>query len=192
MAGSDALDSSGDGGPATKAGLEQPCYIAIDGSGNLFIGRNAKHYPIRRVDAQTGIITSLDLSKLTGHKLKYVRVINDPKGNLYAVEPFRIFRLDLAPKTLSLIAGSKEGFGGDGGPATKARFRSINDLAFDSQGNLFIADSLNNRVRRIDKRTGIVTTVAGNGLPLHRGGFDKMPIQLLPRPVGSSGIRFER
>jgi sugar lactone lactonase YvrE len=94
----------------------------------------------------------------------------DDKGDLYIsdIGAHRIFKLDRRGR-LIVIAGTGEGgFGGDGGPATKARLFAPHDLAFDSAGDLLIADTFNHRVRRID-RHGTITTVAGDGKAAYSG-----------------------
>jgi trimeric autotransporter adhesin len=119
FAGNGSRSFSGDGGPATIAGMSGATGVGLDADGNLFIADSANNR-IRRVDASTGIITT--------------------------------------------VAGSGVfGFSGDGGPATDAGLRGPARVALDVQGNLFIADSANHRIRRVDASTGIITTVAGNG-----------------------------
>src|SRR5208282_2408705 len=108
---------SGDGGAATSAILASANGIARDSSGNLFFSDGSINNRVRRVDAVTGVITT--------------------------------------------VAGG--GTGGDGGPATSASLAVPTGLVLDSAGNLFIADSGHNRVRRVDAVTGIITTVAGGG-----------------------------
>jgi len=120
--GIDAL--SGDGGPASQASLAYPSGVAVDAQGDIFIAE-AGNCVIRRVDAVTGIITTV-------------------AGN----------------SQFGLVA---PGFSGDGGPATSALLNFPIAVALDTQGNLFIADTNNNRIRRVDAVTGIITTVAGNG-----------------------------
>jgi uncharacterized protein (TIGR03437 family) len=83
-------------------------------------------------------------------------------GNLYFSSGNSVFKID-ASGSLTLVAGnSRAGFSGDGGPAVSAKLNAPKGLAFDSAGNLYIADSLNNRVRKVDT-SGIITTFAGNG-----------------------------
>ena len=119
VAGNGTGSSSGDGGPAAAASINTPMGVALDGAGNLFISEFQGNR-IRRVDGQTGVITT--------------------------------------------IAGTGDsGFSGDGGPATSSVLSHAAGIAFDSIGNLYVADMGNNRVRRIDVQTGIITTVAGNG-----------------------------
>jgi hypothetical protein len=115
---------SGDGGPATLAELCQPWDVARDDEGNLFIA-DSNNNRIRRVDARTGIITTVAGS-------------GPPNG---------------------LEHYAQGGFAGDGGPATEARLNTPYGVAIDRTGNLFIADSGNGRVRRVDTR-GIITTFA--------------------------------
>jgi len=93
----------------------------------------------------------------------------DRQGNLFVLDPVndRVRRIDAKTGVITTIAGSTKGFGGDGGPAVKAKLDNPSAMAIDSLGNLYIAEFVNNRVRRVDARTGIITTVAGNGLP-HR------------------------
>jgi len=116
---------SGDGGPATSASLGPPNGVAVDARGDVFLD-DFVNGRIRRVDAVTGIITT--------------------------------------------VAGSGvSGYDGDGGPATSASLRGPKSVALDEQGNLFIGDWRNYRVRRVDTATGIITTVAGYGQSLFRG-----------------------
>jgi hypothetical protein len=70
-------------------------------------------------------------------------------------------------QNIKTIAGSTKGFGGDGGPAIRARLDNPSSIAMDSDGNLYIAEFVNHRIRRVDAHTGIIQTVAGNGLPNH-------------------------
>ncbi|HMV83733.1 MAG TPA: hypothetical protein PLD20_21145 [Blastocatellia bacterium] len=87
----------------------------------------------------------------------------DAKGDLYIsdIGAHQIFKLE--KDRLMLIAGTGDGgFGGDGGPATKAQLFAPHDLLFDADGNLLVADTQNHRIRRIDRR-GIITTIAGDG-----------------------------
>jgi DNA-binding beta-propeller fold protein YncE len=76
----------------------------------------------------------------------------------------RVLKLDYATRKISIVAGTgTRGFAGDGGPADKAQFNQPHSIALDPAGNLYVCDLLNNRVRRVDAKTGIVTTFAGNG-----------------------------
>ena len=90
----------------------------------------------------------------------------DVQGNIYLSDTFnhRVRRIDQKTGMITTVAGSgSAGFSGDGGPATKAQLNEPYGIVFDASGNLFVADRLNRRVRRVDGRTGIITTIAGNG-----------------------------
>ncbi len=110
-------------------------------------------------------------------------LVLDVNGNLYFTDigAHRIFKLLRSGKLL-LIAGTGEaGFSGDGGIATKAQLNSPHDLLFDKAGNLLIADTGNNRIRRID-RQGIITTIAGNGKALQSNFNGLAPATSLNNP----------
>src|SRR5579864_7584538 len=109
-------------------------------------------------------------------------VVFDRAGNLYFSDTFnnRIRRVDGASGVITTVAGNGEkGYSGDGGPATRAALNEPYGVVVDRAGNLYIADRLNRRVRRIDAATGTITTVAGNGEaaysgdggPAHRAGL---------------------
>ncbi|MBY0230043.1 MAG: hypothetical protein K2W96_12235 [Gemmataceae bacterium] len=90
----------------------------------------------------------------------------DGKGSLYVAEAGNhcVRRIDLKTGTISTVAGSgKKGYEGDAGPATKAAFNEILALAVTPEGDLYLCDRLNRRIRKVDGKTGIVTTVAGTG-----------------------------
>ena len=91
----------------------------------------------------------------------------DGAGNLFIADPSnaRVRRVDAATGVITTVAGTGEfGFGGDGGPATAARLDFSRGVTLDGAGNLFIADTYNHRVRRVDAATGIITTVAGTAV----------------------------
>jgi sugar lactone lactonase YvrE len=176
--------SGGDAGPATSAVLVYPTAVAADSSGNVFIA-DWSNNRIRRVDATTGIITTVAGNGIAGYSGdggpatsaslwgRFGDVAVDAHGNLFIadINDERIRRVDAVTGIISTVAGSGQpgmayipgGYSGDGGPATSATLDLPNGIALDSQGNLFIADTGNNRVRRVDAVTGIITTVAGDG-----------------------------
>ena len=118
--GGNPADGVGDGGPATAAQL-QATGLAVDAAGDLYINDCTNCARVRRVDASTGIITT--------------------------------------------VAGDgTPGFAGDGGPATAAQLADPSGIALDSAGNLYIADSFNNRIRKVDT-TGTISTFAGTNSP---------------------------
>ena len=132
---------------------------------------------IRRIDATAGIITTAAGNGIVGYggdggPAPSASVENsdgvaaDPQGNLFIADSSnnRIRRVDAVSGTITTVVGNgRGGFSGDGGPATSATLLGPYSVALDAQGDLFIGDSGNNRVRRVDGVTGIITTVAGNG-----------------------------
>ena len=96
----------------------------------------------------------------------------DAAGNLYFSDTFnnRIRRVDAAGGTITTVAGNEEkGYAGDGGPAISAALNEPYGVVIDRAGNLYIADRLNRRVRRIDGATGVITTLAGTGEAAYSG-----------------------
>ncbi|MGE3819451.1 MAG: hypothetical protein AB7I30_08450 [Isosphaeraceae bacterium] len=96
----------------------------------------------------------------------------DASGNLYVSDTFnhKVRRVDAKTGIVTTVAGNgQKGFSGDGGPATEARLDEPYGVVLDGSGNLFFADRLNRRVRRVDVKTGIVTTVAGDGSTKYSG-----------------------
>jgi cysteine-rich repeat protein len=181
VAGDGIAGFGGDGGPSTTARLGAPRAIAFDAAGNLFIAEEANRR-IRRVDGTTGIITTVagngqactavtypcgDGGLATAaalDSLNYLAV--DAAGNVFFTEwnvSNRVRRVDAVTGVVTTIAGAMaDGFAGDGGPATAALFNLPLGLTFDAGGNLYVADTENGRVRRIDP-LGVTTTVAGGG-----------------------------
>jgi sugar lactone lactonase YvrE len=181
VAGNGERNSNGDGGPAVAAGLEYPDSVAVDRQGNLFItqhGDGPESHRIRRVEAKTGIIRTLSVFEGAGiiadgrpvnpaSLVAPTGLLLDRSGNIFIIEPAngRVQRIDAGKSTITTIAGTTKGFGGDGGPAREAQLNNPHAMAMDIVGNLYIAEYVGNRVRRVDARTGIIETVAGNGLP---------------------------
>jgi sugar lactone lactonase YvrE len=111
----------------------------------------------------------------------------DAEGNLFFSDTFnhRVRRIDHASGTISTVAGSgKAGFSGDGGPAIEAQLNEPYGVVVDRNGTLFVADRLNRRIRRIDGRTKIITTVAGNGTTVHSGDGGRATEAGLVEPNG--------
>ena len=165
----------GDGGPATEARLNFPYDVAVDGNGNLYIADRDNHQ-VRKVDPSSVITTIAgtgergfdgDGGPATEARLNLpCGVVVDGAGNLYIVDSFnhRIRKVDTSG-VITTVAGSEErGFGGDGGPAAEARLRVPFSVAVDGAGNLYIVDSFNHRIRKVDT-SGVITTVAGTGEP---------------------------
>lgn len=181
--------------PATEA-LLSVNRVAIDQSDNLFISGFLSGL-IHRVDAQSGLIThiagtgNLQYSGDGGPALQAglspTGLAFDSSGNLYVVDEFnhRIRRIDAQTGVITTVAGTgKADFGGDGGPATSASLNRPKDIAFDSNGNLYLADALNNRIRRIDAQTGLIRTVAGEGTASFAGDGQPATQAMLFHPSG--------
>jgi sugar lactone lactonase YvrE len=179
VAGTGIIKFSGDGGPA-KVAQTNPVGIAFDKKGNLLIADNFNSR-IRRVVARTGIINTVagngnrqfsgDGGPAKNAGLRPDAVAIDAANNLLITDftNSRIRRVDARTKIINTVAGNgNREFSGDGGPATRAGLDPIG-LAIDRAGNLFIADFQNGRIRRVDAATGIITTVAGNGIPEFSG-----------------------
>jgi cysteine-rich repeat protein len=180
IAGNGTRDSySGDGGPAVAAGLAEAAGIAVDWNGNVLIADLGANR-IRRVDQTTGIIETVagngaagysgDGEPATAASLWYPSgVAVDGQGNVFIADVVngRIRRVDQATGIIETLAGVGYGYAGDGGPATLALLNmesGVSGISLDRQGNLFLADCWNFRVRKIDAVTGIIDTVAGNGV----------------------------
>jgi len=173
---------SGDGGAATSATLVYPLDLAFDSAGNLFFaefdvdfGDGVTNQRIRRVDAATGIITayagdgSLSFSGDGGPAI--AAGLNMPRGlafdssdNLYFADMINnvVRRVNAATGTISTVVGTPQtyGYSGDGGPALAAVLSSPYDLAIDADGNVFIADADNLRVRKVVGLTNAPPTAA--------------------------------
>ncbi|HEU0116448.1 MAG TPA: hypothetical protein VFQ80_17290, partial [Thermomicrobiales bacterium] len=177
LAGTGAATSSGDGGPGTAATVWQPFAVAIDAAGNVLFTDTLSRR-VRRI-APNGVVTAFagtgDLGSSGDGGPATAATFNRPSGivvdkagNVYISDELNHRIRKVAPNgTISTIAGTGEGFGGyggDGGPAKDAQFSFPVGLAVDGTGNLYIADSDNNRIRKIDAMTGVITTVAGSGL----------------------------
>ncbi len=167
---------TGDGGPATAAELNKPRGVYVDPSGNIYIADRENH-AIRKVDAITGIITTIAGTGSSGDSgdggpailaelNKPGGVFSDLSGNIYIADSdnHRIKKVDGATGIITTIAGTgSSGDAGDDGPATSASMNKPRGLWVDEYGNILIADTDNNRVKKVDTSTGIITTVAGNG-----------------------------
>ena len=147
----------GDGGPATKAAVNDPTAIAIDGSKFLYIVESFS--VIRRVDLKTGVIATVSTKRqLVG--VSSLAVESD--GRLIAAETWahRISRIDPVTGIVEVIVGGKRGFAGDGGPALYAELNSPEFVTTDAANNIYIADTFNFRIRRVDGKTGVITSIA--------------------------------
>ena len=175
IAGNGLWGFSGDGGPALQAGLNDPVAVAVDREGNVYIADYRDHR-IRKIDSSGTIATfaGTGVPGFSGDGGPAVQAeLNRPwgvevdgTGNVYIVDSYnhRIRRVDPSG-TITTIAGTgQNSFSGDGGPAVQAGLASPTGAAVDREGNVYIADRSNRRVRRIDP-SGTITTIAGTGQP---------------------------
>jgi len=175
FAGTGQAGYSGDGGPAAQAKLDQPFGIVRGPDRALYICDTNNHI-VRRV-APDGAISTIagagkrgysgDGGPATKAELNEPYEVRfDRRGNMFFVERLNhvVRRVDAKTKTISTVAGvGKAGFSGDGGPAAKAAMTQPHSIQFDRQGDLYICDIGNHRIRRVDMKTGVITTFAGTG-----------------------------
>ena len=175
-AGNGTAGFSGDNQSATKATLNSPNGLAINTTGDLFIA-DSNNNRVRMVDKISGIITTVagdgnfeysgDGTSAIDSSLKSPQdVAIDKQGNLLIADTFnnRIRAVDLSTGIITTIAGDGSfGYSGDAGKAIFASFRHPEGITVNQPGNIFVADSSNHRIRRIEVATGVITTFAGNG-----------------------------
>jgi sugar lactone lactonase YvrE len=162
----------GDGGPATAALLEYPSTIGVDPGTGTVLFNDTINNRIRQVNT-SGVISTFVRRTLADFKI-------DASGNLYGVDgEFQVIKITRAG-VVSTIAGAGYGYI-DNVPASQARFDVLSGIAVDAAGNIFLADTLNSRVRKIGL-DGIVTTVAGNGLLGYSGDGNRADLARLAYP----------
>ena len=176
VAGTGERGYHGDGGLATVAQLSEPFMCAFDAAGNLYVAEAMNHC-IRRVYWDSGVIVTIAGTGAEGYSgdggPATEATFNQPyslqvdtNGDIYVVDRlnFVIRKIEAVTGIISTVAGTGEsGYGGDGGPATRAQLREPNDCFLDGRGGLLIADVQDQRIRRLDLASGVITTFAGNG-----------------------------
>ena len=191
----------GDGGPATSASLSFPNGVALDSADNLYIS-DYSHQRVRKVSASTGIITTFagsesgtessgDGGPATSATFTLISGLAiDSADNVYIVAGYdgRIRKITASTGIITTVAGNGNRYGtsGDGGPATSAEINP-NYIAFDSADNLFLSDGLG-VIRKVDKKTGIISRVVGNGYPGYSGDGSSPTVAGIGSP---SGITFD-
>ena len=139
VVGSDRVGRGGEGLPALESEFDTTCGVAVDDEGNIFVCHKWDS-KVTRVDAETGIVETI------------------------AGQPTRNYLLEDGDRRPFTGAGhSFHGYHGDGGPAKEAALGLPEHIAFDSKGDLYICDNGNNRIRKIEMSSGIITTVFGTG-----------------------------
>ncbi len=205
VAGTGEKGFAGDGGPAVKAKLDQPFDVAFDRAGHLYFSDTNNHR-VRKVDAKSGVITTVAGNGTKGYAgdggPAAAASLNEPYGieldadnNLYLVDRLNycVRRVDGTSGIMTTVAGigGKAGYGGDGGPAAKAGFKEPNGLCLDGKGTLYVADVADQRVRAVDLKTGVITTLAGTGKKLSAGDGGPLKYATLAGPravaVGPDG-----
>ena len=194
LAGTGAVGYGGDGGPASRAFFRFPRGVAADASGNIYVADSRDHR-IRKIDSE-GTITTLagngergyggDGGPATLARLDHPEgVAADGVGNVYVAdsENHRIRKIDAAGIITTIVGTGVRGDQGDGGPAAEARLSFPAGVAVDGEGSVYVADSWNHRVRRID-RGGTITTLAGRGFQGYVGNGGPAAAAALANPTG--------
>lgn len=195
IAGNGTAGSTGDGGSATAAELNAPQGVAVDSSGNLYIADTANSR-VRKVTpggaistyagtgtpgyaGDGGLATSAQIYAPTSLAV-------DSAGNLYIADfGNNVVREVTSGGIISTLAGTgSQGYSGDGTPASHSRLNGPQSVAVDKTGNVYIADQMNSRVRMVTTSTGIITTIAGTGVPGYSGdGGPATSAQLTPTGI---------
>jgi len=197
LAGTGQAGFGGDGGPAVQAQFKQPHSIAIDHAQSHLYVADIGNHRIRRIDLQTGIIDTIagtEEKKLPADgQLARRNPILGPRA-LYMDGPtmwialregHSVWRMNLADGRLRHVAGTgKAGYGGDGGPAKAATFNGPKGIAVGPQGCVYVVDTENQAIRRIDVSEGTVATVAGSGQKGGAGDGGPATEAQLGRPHG--------
>jgi len=172
VAGNGEAGYSGDGGPGRGANLDLPSGIAVDGKGNVIFS-DKMNSRLRKIDAN-GVISTIAGTGREGYKGNGGQAIDaalflpdmitmDKAGNIYLISPQGrswIVRKISAYGVITLFAGNAvQGYSGNGGPAREASFHTLKDVAVDAQGNVYLADYINQNIRKIDTG-GTISTVA--------------------------------
>ncbi|WP_224995256.1 MBG domain-containing protein [Cesiribacter sp. SM1] len=204
IAGTGVAGFSGDGGAAIRAQLNYPVDVTIDGAGNIYIADRSNHR-IRKINT-AGTITTIAGTGVAGfggdgvaavqaHLNQPYGVAADAAGNIYIADRLNHrIRKVATNETITTIAGTgMAGFSGDGGAAVNAQLNHPYNIAIDASGNIYLADRLNNRIRKIST-AGTITTVAGTGEKGYGGDSGAAVHARLNEPCGvtvnASGILY--
>ncbi len=200
ISGTGAPAYSGDGGPALTASLRNPYGLCIGPDAALYICDMDNHVIRRIKDGDITTVAGTGKRGYSGDGGPALRAeLNEPyevrfdaADNMYFVEMRNniVRRVDARDQKISTVAGNgTSGFSGDGGAAIQAQLNQPHSIQLDQRGNLYVCDIGNHRIRKVDLRTGIVTTFAGTGekkAPRDRGRFSDEPL------FGPRAIDFDR
>ena len=183
--------------PNINASLGGPFNVVFDKIGNLYVSINGDS-KVSKVEFSTGIISTVAGTGISGYSgdgdlAKNAQLSNptglalDNNGNLFISDTGneRIRKVDLSTNLITTIAGSGiNGFSGDGDLAINTELSNPLGLAIDKDNNLFVVDRGNNRVRKINTTTGIISTIAGTGISGYSGDGDLAKNAQLSNPTG--------
>ena len=183
-------------GLARLAAVSSPGGVATDTQGNVYFAEHTRGR-VRRLDPVSGEVKTVvgggsaqlaDGLPAATVRLNHMDSVHlDAQGNIFFDQVFSIWKVDARTGRVARIAGPlswTSGYSGDGGPAVQATFGNIYGFVTDAAGNIFVSDSPNNRVRRVDAATGVVTTVAGNGSPGSSGDGGPATAAAVGYPMG--------
>ncbi len=182
IAGKSLPGKGGDGGLAIDASIAYPSLIHVDNQNNIYLYGDNSLRKINGSDAKINTIagTGINGEEATGDGglatlAKFNRPVSintDNANNIYIVDEadFSIRKIDATTNIITRVIGAPT-FAGDGGVGKNATLNEPGAIAMDKSGNIYIADVLNHRVRKQNKATGVITTVAGNGTLLNRSSL---------------------
>jgi hypothetical protein len=198
VAGDNTWTYTGDNVAATTSSIFLPQGVVTDGAGNIYLSDTSNNR-VRRVDAQTQVITTIAGTGTAGFSgdggLATSAMVNAPSGmamdgagNLYFADSVNniIRRIDAVSGMITTVAGTPQthGYSGDGGAATSARLSMPEGVAFDAAGDLIIADTGNNVIRKVNASNGVITTIAGQGRAGYNGDGILATAAYLNQPWG--------
>ncbi len=187
----------GDGNAAESSFLSNPSNVEVDLWGNIFIA-DANNHRIRRIDALTGIITTVAGNGKGGFNGDSILATNamlflptdivvDQFGNIFIADAanHRIRKVDASSGVITTIAGNGlAGFSGDNLEAKNAKLNNPYNICLDTNGNIYISDRENHRIRKVAIASGIISTIAGNGIPGFSGDSGLANLAKIARPMG--------
>ncbi|HYD21234.1 MAG TPA: T9SS type A sorting domain-containing protein, partial [Flavipsychrobacter sp.] len=181
IAGTGVAGYNGDGGLADTSKLWIPSSVTLDSVGNIFIADGSNNR-VRKIDAGTGIISTIAGTGVQGfggdNGPALSAMLSGPNdicfdkfGNLYVSDAnnFRIRKINPSGVITTVVGTGLPGYNGDNIQAATAQLYTCRGVATDSSGNLYIAEMSGNRVRKVDISSGLISTIAGTGIPNYNG-----------------------